>query len=49
MNDEHDQFLEAHLKKLESLKKILRGEHPDSITLTEAAESLEEKHFYQIY
>ena len=44
MNDEHDQFLEGHIKKLESLKRKLRGDHPDSITLTEAAESLEEKH-----
>jgi hypothetical protein len=40
MNDEHDQFLEDHLKKLESLKKILRGEHPDSVILTEAYERL---------
>jgi hypothetical protein len=44
MNDDHIQFLEEHLKKLERLNRILRGDHPDSITLTEAAESLEEKH-----
>ena len=40
MNEEHDQFLEEHLKKLESLKKILRGDHPDSITLTESYEGM---------
>jgi hypothetical protein len=44
MNDDpHIQFLEEHLKKLERLSKILRGDHPDAITLTEAAESLKEK------
>jgi hypothetical protein len=46
MSDDYNQFLESHLKKLDSLCAKYRrmNDHPDSITLTEAAESLEEKH-----
>jgi hypothetical protein len=45
MKDDYNQFLEAHLKKLDAMCCKYRRikDHPDAILLNEAVESLEAK------